>query len=219
MSSSSRSLVLDSFKRYRILTIDLLVALTGLGRKNAERLVAYLLRDATIRSFAFIGNRKIYTLTAKGARGQGLDPRKHRRAPSVTVIFEHLLVAMFCAQEKQTLMTPGGFARLFPALAKCPGYRRRYFIDADGTLSLIVPDYGLRARDLARKVRRQVDDRKRSEPWQKFIYNRALHVFVVTAAAFERKARLVEKHLEIDTFPHTVVRVHGLDDLIGAKTR
>jgi hypothetical protein len=213
---SSRSLVLDTFRRYRNLTIDLLVALTGLGRKNVERIVAYLRRDGVIRPCSSLGNKRVYTLTVRGAVRLGLDPRKHRRTPGVQAIIDSLFIATFCAEYKQTLMTPAGFNEEFADLAPARGYRRRYFLDEDGTLSIMVPDYGLRPRRLAQKARRAIDVRKRTgKPWMTMIENDGLRVFVLVRS--ERKAARVRKHLERDTFPHNVVVVTGADELFLSR--
>ena len=219
---SSRERVRVAFRRYRILTIPLLEALTGLGRKNVERIVAVLRRDGIIRPFPFLGNQKIYTPTARGATRLGLDPRKHGRAPGVPTIFEHLLVAAFCAEEGHTLLTPGEFAELLPEQAACPGaFLRRYLVDGtlpEPLLTVIVPDFGTSARRCARRARREIDRRKRHQHWRDLIFHRLLRVLVVTPFG-EAKAAAVMEQLNHDTFPHAAVAVRGVEGLFIGATR
>lgn len=219
---SSRERVRAEFERHRILTIPLIAALTGLGRKNVERIVAHLRRDGVIRPFPFLGNQKIYTPTARGATRLGLDPRKHGRAPGVPTILEHLLVAAFCAQEGHTLLTPGEFAELLPEQAACPGaFRRRYLIDRtlpEPLLSVIVPDFGSSARRCARRARREIDRRKAHRAWRDLVYHRLLRVLFVTPFG-DAKAAAVLEHLNHDTFPHAAVAVRGVEALFIGATK
>ena len=215
---SSRKALDRALKTYRIGTVPLFATLADLGEKNVERLLGLYRRDEQVRTLPYVGKRKLYTLTARGAKRLGLDPRKHRRAPMFQTIANDLLIATFCAEHKQQLLLPSEFAEMLPDLAALPGYTRRYFIDTDGTLSLIVPDFGMRARELARRARGAVNERKeRFDAWKKLIYPRAFRIYVVTPYG-ERKAKLIEKHLSIDTFPHVVARVR-LEELFPARSK
>jgi hypothetical protein len=78
----SRKRVLGVFKRHPILTVALLKALTVLEQKNVERLLAHLERVSLVRALPFLGNKKLYSLTRRGAQKLGFDGRKFCRLPA-----------------------------------------------------------------------------------------------------------------------------------------
>src|SRR5262245_30931198 len=145
---STRQRALDVLMRH-LVTFDLFCKLSGLQQKNAERILGLLQRDKLVRSLPYVGGKKLYTLTAAGARKLGLDERRYRRAPGPQARIERLTLAMFCAQEGHTALTVAEFTELLPEQAACPGkFTRRYFVDKkrDSLLSVVVPDFGTPAR-------------------------------------------------------------------------
>jgi hypothetical protein len=210
---SARQRALDVLMRH-LVTLDLFCRLSGLPRKNAERVLRLLQRDKLVRSLPYAGGKKLYTLTAAGARKLGLDERRYRRAPGAQARIERLALAMFCAQEGQKLLTAAEFTELLPEQAACPGkFTRRCFVDKkrDSLLSVAVPDFGSPARRCARRARREIDRRRPHQAWRDLIYHKLLQVVVVTS--FETKAEIIRAHLEHDTFPNATVVVEGLEDL------
>jgi hypothetical protein len=210
---STRQGALDVLMRH-LVTFDLFCKLSGLQRKNAERILGLLQRDKLVRSLPYTGGKKLYTLTAVGARKLGLDERRYRRAPGSQARIERLTLAMFCAQEGHRALTVPEFTELLPEQAACPGaFKQRYFVDKkrDSLLTVIVPDMGTPARRCARRARREIDRRRPHQAWRDLIYHKLLQVVVVTA--FGTKAEAIRAHLEHDTFPNAVVVVDGLEDL------
>src|SRR5947209_2451959 len=109
---STRDLALDRFRRHPRLLKPTLMALTDRGESNIERVLADLQRDKTIRTFPYLGGKKLYSLTPTGARLLGLDWRKFRRAPTTFAIQTGQLIAEFCAREQLQLLTDDEFAEI-----------------------------------------------------------------------------------------------------------
>jgi hypothetical protein len=227
---SSRLLTLRFIARYGLTDVESLFEGVfqprGMTIKAAEKTLRNLRLDGLVQSFSFLGNRKLYGLTPRGARRCGLDERKYRREPTPQTRCEHYTALRFCLLNNYELLTPGEFAERFPRLAACGRMgERRYFIDFDPRheiplLSLIIPDYAAEdsVRYAAGKAGRAVHERKRHEAWKDFIYVYNLLELVILTATDE-KALSIGRLMKHDTFPHRVVALAepGLEDLFPTK--
>jgi hypothetical protein len=222
---SARQLVLEFLCRHPRVTVKLLHegVLKHLTIKAAERALANLILDKLVRSLPGLGKEKIYTLTQLGARRRGLDERRFRREPNFGAKRASIALLAFCVQEQRELLTAAEFAELFPEQAKCCDMKchRRYFIDDDDEqplLSMIVPDHARESvKRVTRTCRRVIDDRKAYQPWRDLIYARLFQVVAVTP--LESKAEEIRKVLRHDTYPHRVVAVPALVDLVSLEER
>lgn len=198
----------------------------GMTVKAAEQTLRNLRLDGLVQPIPFLGNRRLYGLTARGARRCGLDARKYRRAPTPQTKCEHYTALRFCLRDNHKLLTPGEFSECFPQLAACGRMgERRYFIDYGARhevplLSLIIPDYAAEdsVRYAAAKARRAVQERKRHEAWKDVIYVHSLLQLVILTFT-EAKAAAIRRTLRHETFPHRVVALAlpHLEDLFPQK--
>jgi hypothetical protein len=190
--------------------------------KTVERALANLRRDGLIRSHPVPGGRfYVYSPTANAARLRGLDERRYRRPPGDDLICEHLTLLMYCYQFGHTLLTPREFAARFPQQAACPDMsHRRYHVAGTrekAVLTIIVPDFRSTnsVKAIVRRVRHEVNRRKRHQPWRDLIFHGLFQIAVVTGS--EQKARKIRARLASQTCPHRVVVVPGIEDLAPRK--
>jgi hypothetical protein len=214
--------ILDAAFRYHHVTVRLLHLITGLPAKTVERALANLRRHGLLRSYPIPGGRfYVYTPTAKAARTRGFDERRYRRPPGDDLICEHLTLLMYCYQFGHTLLTPREFAAKFPEQAACPDMsHRRYHNDRtfeQPKLTIIVPDFRATSsvKAIVRRVRHELNRRRRHQPWRDLIYHKLFQITVVTGS--EQKARKIRARLASQTCPHRVVVVPGIEDLAPRK--
>ena len=222
---STRQLILEFMRRHPRVTVKLLHegVLKHLTIKAVERALANLQRDKLVRSFPGFGKEKIYTLTARGARRQGLDERRFRRQPNLGAIRASLTLLMFCVQEGRQLLTASEFAELLPDQAACGGLcHRRYYLDDDTEqplLTMIIPDYARgNVKRVVRRVRREITRRKTHGPFRDLIYARLFQLVIVTPLE-SRRAEEIRQWLKHETYPHRVVAVPGMTDLVSVEER
>jgi hypothetical protein len=219
---STRQTILDAAFRYHYVTVLLLHLITGLPVKTVERALANLRRDGLIRSHPVPGGRfYVYSPTANAARLRGLDERRYRRPPGDDLICEHLTLLMYCYQSGHTLLTPQEFAAIFPEQAACPDMsHRRYHIDStleQPVLTIIVPDFRATnsVKAIVRRFRREVNRRKKYQPWRDLLYHALMSITVVTGT--ENKARKIREKLASEACAARVVVVPGIEDLVPRK--
>jgi hypothetical protein len=209
--TSTRQVVLEILAHYGLATVRLICLATGLERKNVERILAFLRHDNKIQSFALDLKTKVYTLTVREAIRRDLDPRRFRRAPSFSVLRERLCILAFCLQQRIELMPRAEFAELFPELAAIDGFDdTRYFLDTtypeQTRLGLCVPCYGKGdTRYIAKKCRRQIEERKRHKNWMDVVCADSISIWVATGT--EARAQRIARRLRRWTVAHVVVVV------------
>jgi hypothetical protein len=227
---SSRRQTSGFIARYSLTDVESLVKGVfqprGMTIKAAEQTLRNLRLDGLVQPFPFVGNRRLYGLTPRGARRCGLDARKYRRVPTPQTKCEHYTALRFCLRDNHKLLMPGEFSADFPQLAACGRMgERRYFIDHDPRhevplLSLIVPDYAAvdSVRYAATKARRAVQERKRYEAWKDLIYVHSLLQLVILTFT-EEKAAAIRRLMRHETFPHRVVALSlpHFEDLFPTK--
>jgi hypothetical protein len=220
--ASTREIVLGVIERYGLATVRLICLLTGLQQKNVERILAFLRHDGKIRSFWLDQRTKVYTLTSREAIRRDLDPRRFRRAPTLSTIRERLTILAFCVQQQARLYTPAEFAAKCGEAAAVPGFSdTRYFRDRSDPeqpiVGLIVPGYGHDTRRICRRARGQVEQRKQHKPWQDIIHTDTLRVWI--AVGTEPRAKSVRRRLNGWTALHQVVVVPEIQRFtIGGKS-
>ena len=115
---TAKSRVLAHLLRYSLGTKQMLLVGTGCGIKALEAALAKLIAAGLVVAYPFIGTKKFYMLSAKGARQQGLDPKRFMRRPGPEALSARLTISLFCQQFDRRLLTRSEFAAVFPAQAR-----------------------------------------------------------------------------------------------------
>jgi hypothetical protein len=191
----------------------------GCSRKTAERVLADLQRDKQVWSFAYpVGKKKLYTLTGRGARLEGLDERRFRHAPGLGAVRKHVSVLAFCVRSGNTLVRPGELPPPFEKVVACKGVNHsRYFVDFEPEqprLSYIMPDHGsIHSRRIVKKVANELRRRKEHLPFKDLIYVKKLFSVTIITATEERRDEIARRLSHL-TVAHAIVAVPEMTDFL-----
>lgn len=206
------------FARYGIGLFILIHAFAGGGHsvKATEAALAELIASGHIAAQPWCGRRKLYRMLPKLAHEMGLGEHVFRNAPGPQKIIESLTIAHYCRDAGVELLTPGDLIRVFPELRTIKKFRRtRYFLTADDKLGLVVPDFQSNWKNVAKKARKEISERKGFEQFRKLIRLDMFRIALVTA--IDSKAEILRHALADQSQIISVSVVPELFDLLGIE--
>jgi hypothetical protein len=191
--------------------------------KAVERCVTRALQQGLLRSYPLHGKNCYYVLTDAGERQIGVESKRAGQPFGWQGLIRAYATLLYCtAGPGRKKITRRDFEEKFPAL-KVPGLPAgAYFLDSDPQngrvrLGIICADQGAGTRRLVRRVRNEVERRRKHAVWAEYLRHDHLAVALVTATP--EKAERLRRALSGETFTVRVEAIPALLDLMAKEER
>ena len=193
----------------------------GVTPKAVERCLTRALQRGLIRSYPLYGKSCYYVLTELGERLIGVESKRAGQPFGWQGLIRAYATLLYCtARPGRKKITRRDFEEKFPAL-KVPGLPAgAYYLDSEPEtgrvrLGLICADQGAGTRRLVRRVRNEVERRKKHAAWAEYL--RKGHLAVALLTATPEKAERLRRLLSGEAFTVRVEPIPALLDLMAKE--
>ena len=195
----------------------------GVTSKAVERCLTRAMDRSLLRSYPLHGKFCYYVATEVGERLIGVESKRAGQPFGWQGLIRAYATLLYCtAGPGRKKITRREFEERFPAL-KIPGLPAgAYYLDSDPAsgrvrLGLICADQGAGTRRLVRRLRNEIERRRKHSAWADYL--RGDHLAVALLTATPEKAERLRRALSGEIFTVRVEAIPQLLDLLAKEER